>query len=376
MLVAALSVGATIITYDGSPAFPEPDALFSICAEHGATRFGTGAAYLTLCEKAGARPVDRHDLSALRAIMSTGSPLPESAWRWVYDAVKQDLLLGSDCGGTDVCTAFIGTNPLLPVYAGELQAPYLGVRIEAWSPAGEPVLEEVGEMVITVPMPWMPVRFWDDPDGARYRDAYFGTFPGVWRHGDWMTVTGNGTYIVHGRSDSTINRGGVRMGSADIYHAIDRLAEIADSLAIGAELPDGGYNMPLFVVLNPGTALNEDLIARIRRNIRAEVSPRHIPDDIVAAPVCPSRSRARSLKYRSNGYFRGFPRARPSTSLPSPTPRYSTGTSTTPHNSGTAWLPPGAKTTPQRKEDPGDEPRIEPGGRGTYPCGPHCRACR
>lgn len=186
-----------------------------------------------------------------------------------------------------MCTAFIGTNPLLPVYAGELQAPYLGVRIEAWSPAGEPVLEEVGEMVITVPMPWMPVRFWDDPDGARYRDAYFGTFPGVWRHGHWMTVTGNGTYIVHGRSDSTINRGGVRMGSADIYHAIDRLAEIADSLAIGAELPDGGYNMPLFVVLNPGTALNEDLIARIRRNIRAEVSPRHIPDDIVAAPGVP-----------------------------------------------------------------------------------------
>ncbi|HTZ25327.1 MAG TPA: acetoacetate--CoA ligase, partial [Streptosporangiaceae bacterium] len=268
VLVGALSVGATIITYDGSPAFGEPDALFGICAGQRATRFGTGAAYLTLCEKAGTRPGGRYDLSALRAILSTGSPLPESAWRWVYDAVNKDLLLGSDCGGTDVCTAFIGTNPMLPVYAGEMQAPYLGVRIEAWSAAGEPVIGQVGEMVITAPMPSMPVRFWNDPDGSRYRDAYFSTFPGVWRHGDWMTVTAGGTYVVHGRSDSTINRGGVRMGSADIYQAVDSLPEIAASLVIGAELPDGDYYMPLFVVLAPGATLDDDLITRIRRSIR------------------------------------------------------------------------------------------------------------
>jgi acetoacetyl-CoA synthetase len=285
VLVTGLAVGATIITYDGSPAYPETDALFAICAEHQVTRFGVGAAYLTLCEKADSRPAERYNLSALRAITSTGSPLPESTWRWVYDAVKRDLLLGSDCGGTDVCGAFIGTNPMLPVYAGEMQAPYLGVRIEAWSEDGRPVVGEVGEMVIAAPMPSMPVTLWNDPDGTRLRDAYFDTFPGVWRHGDWMTVTENGTYIVHGRSDSTINRGGVRMGSADIYAAVNRLPEIADSLVIGAELPDGDYYMPLFVVLAPGAELGDDLIKRIQQAIRREVSPRHVPDDIVEAPA-------------------------------------------------------------------------------------------
>ena len=307
VLVAALSVGATIITYDGSPVVPEPDALFRICSEHRVTRFGTGAAYLTLCEQARARPAGRYDLSALRAIMSTGSPLPESAWRWVYAAVKEDLLLGSDCGGTDVCTAFIGTNPLLPVYAGELQAPYLGVRIEAWSPAGQPVIGQVGEMVITAPMPSMPVRFWNDPDGSRYRDAYFDAFPGVWRHGDWMTVTRHGTFVVHGRSDSTINRGGIRMGSADIYNAVNSLPEIADSLVIGAELPDGDYYMPLFVVLTPGATLDGDLITRIRRSIRAEVSPRHVPDDIVAAPAVPTTITGKKLEIPVKRLLQGVP---------------------------------------------------------------------
>jgi len=309
VLVGALSVGATIITYDGSPAFGEPDALFGICAGQRATRFGTGAAYLAVCEKAGARPGDRYDLSALQAILSTGSPLPKSAWRWVYDAVKKDLLLGSDCGGTDVCTAFIGTNPWLPVYAGEMQAPYLGVCVEAWSAAGEPVIGEVGEMVITAPMPSMPVWFWNDPDGSRYRDAYFSTFPGVWRHGDWMTVTTGGTYVVHGRSDSTINRGGVRMGSADIYQAIDTLPEIDASLVIGAELGDGDYYMPLFVVLVPGATLDEDLITRIRRNIRADVSPRHVPDDIIAAPGVPVTVTGKKLEVPVKRLLQGAPSA-------------------------------------------------------------------
>ena len=170
-------------------------------------------------------------------------------------------------------------QPAAPRLRRRDAGPYLGVRIEAWSTAGEPVIGQVGEMVITAPMPSMPVRFWNDPDGTRYHDAYFGTFPGIWRHGDWMTVTADGTYVVHGRSDSTINRGGVRMGSADIYQAIDSLPEIAGSLVIGAELGDGDYYMPLFVVLAPGAALDDDLIARIRRNIRSEVSPRHVPDE-------------------------------------------------------------------------------------------------
>jgi acetoacetyl-CoA synthetase len=307
VLVSALSVGATIVTYDGSPVVPEPDAMFAVCAEQRVTRFGTGAAYLTICEQAGARPGDRYDLSALRSIMSTGSPLPDAVWPWVYNAVKRDVLLGSDCGGTDVCSAFIGTNPLLPVYAGEMQAPDLGVRIESWSDAGQPLVGEVGEMVVTAPMPSMPVAFWNDPDGSRYRDAYFGTYPGVWRHGDWLTVTPDGTYIVHGRSDSTINRGGVRMGSADIYAAVDAQPEIAGSLVIGAELPGGDYYMPLFVVLAPGAELTDGLRTRIRRAIREQVSPRHVPDDIIVVPAIPMTLTGKRLEVPIKRLIQGVP---------------------------------------------------------------------
>ncbi len=307
VLVSALSVGATIVTYDGSPVTPEPDAMFAVCAEQRVTRFGTGAAYLTICERAGARPGDRYDLSALKSIMSTGSPLPDAVWPWVYNAVKRDVLLGSDCGGTDVCSAFIGSNPLLPVYAGEMQAPDLGVRIESWSEAEQPLVGEVGEMVITAPMPSMPVGFWNDPDGARYRDAYFATYPGVWRHGDWLTVTPDGTYIVHGRSDSTINRGGVRMGSADIYAAVDAMPEIAGSLVIGAELPGGDYYMPLFVVLAPGAELTEELRTRIRRAIREQVSPRHVPDDIIVAPAVPTTLTGKRLEVPIKRLIQGVP---------------------------------------------------------------------
>ena len=307
VLVSALSVGATIITYDGSPVSPEPDAMFAICARQRVTWFGTGAAYLTICERAGTRPGDRYDLSALRSIMSTGSPLPDSVWHWVYDAVKRDVLLGSDCGGTDVCSAFIGSNPLLPVYAGEMQAPDLGVRVESWSDTGEPLVGEVGEMVVTAPMPSMPVAFWNDPDGSRYRDAYFDTFPGVWRHGDWLTVTRNGTYVVHGRSDSTINRGGVRMGSADIYAAVDALPEIAGSLVIGAEMPGGDYYMPLFVVLSPGAELSDELRNRIRRAIREQVSPRHVPDDIVPVEAVPATVTGKRLEVPIKRLIQGVP---------------------------------------------------------------------
>lgn len=287
MLVSSLAVGATIITYDGSPAFPGPDALFAICAANQVTRFTTGAAYLTACQRSGIHPAQRHDLTSLRSISSTGSPLPESTWQWIYDAVGADLHLSSDCGGTDVCSGFVGGNPMLPVYAGELQAPYLGVSIEAWTETGQPVTGEVGEMVITAPMPSMPIRFWNDPDGTLYRKAYFDTFPGVWRHGDWMTVTENGTYVVHGRSDTTINRGGVRMGSADIYAAVQALPEVTDSLVIGVELSDGNYYMPLFVVLAPSAELDDELTHRVCQTIREHVSPRHVPDDVIAAPSVP-----------------------------------------------------------------------------------------
>ncbi|HEY3260185.1 MAG TPA: acetoacetate--CoA ligase [Pseudonocardiaceae bacterium] len=196
VLVTALSVGATIVTYDGSPTAPTTDALFRICSEQRVTRFGTAAAYLTACERAGIRPGERHDLSALRSITCTGPPLPDSTWHWVYRHVKRDLLLESDCGDTSVCTTYIGANPLLPVYAGELPAPFLGVRVEAWSPAGQPVVDEAGDLVVTAPMPSMPVSLWNDPDGRQYRDAYLAVFPGVWRTGDAIIHTRYGSYVV------------------------------------------------------------------------------------------------------------------------------------------------------------------------------------
>lgn len=287
MLVDSMFTGASIVTYDGSPTAGGADHVLRLCGEYGVTRFGTGAAYLTLCEKAGSEPGANYDLSALRSIMTTGSPLPDSTWRWVYDKVSSDVLLGSDSGGTDVATAFVGANPLDPVYTGELMGACLGCKVEAWSEDGSPVVGEVGEMVITTPMPSMPIYFWNDTDGTRYHDSYFDTFPGVWRHGDWITITASGTCEIHGRSDSTINRGGVRMGSSDIYDAVEALPEVLSSLVIGAELPGGAYHMPLFVVTTPGTALDDELVDRINRVIRTEVSPRHVPDVILAAPAIP-----------------------------------------------------------------------------------------
>ncbi|SNT11116.1 acetoacetate--CoA ligase [Rhodococcoides kyotonense] len=287
MLVDTMFTGCSIVTYDGSPTATGPDTALRLCGEFDVTRFGTGAAYLTLCEKEGTEPGKKYDLSALRSIMTTGSPLPDSTWRWVYEKVSSDVLLGSDSGGTDVATAFVGANPLDSVVTGELMGPCLGCKVEAWTEDGTPVVGGVGEMVITAPMPSMPIKFWNDVDGTRYYDSYFDTFPGVWRHGDWITISENGTCQIHGRSDSTINRGGVRMGSADIYDAVEALPEVSSSLVIGAELPGGEYHMPLFVVPAQGVELDATLIDRIKKVIRIEVSPRHVPDVILAAPAIP-----------------------------------------------------------------------------------------
>ncbi|MGW8814586.1 acetoacetate--CoA ligase [Gordonia terrae] len=307
MLIDAMTTGCAIVTYDGSPTLGRPDHQLEICAEQRVTRFGTGAAYLTLCEKAAASPRTDFDLTALRSIMSTGSPLPDTTWRWVYEHVSGDVHLGSDSGGTDVATAFIGANPMSPVVTGELQGPCLGVAVEAWNDAGEPVIDQVGEMVITAPMPSMPIYFWNDPDQLRYRSAYFEEFPGVWRHGDWITRTDRGSFQVHGRSDSTLNRGGVRMGSADVYQAIETLPEIAESLVIGAELPGGDYHMPLFVVLKPGYELTDDLIDKIRDTIRRNVSPRHVPDDILDVPAIPATRTGKRLEIPVKKLIQGTP---------------------------------------------------------------------
>ncbi|MCX4597524.1 acetoacetate--CoA ligase [Streptomyces sp. NBC_01549] len=286
-LLSGLLVGASIVTYDGGPGYPAPDAQWRVAAATGATVFGTSAAYVMACGKAGVHPGRDLDLHRLRAIGTTGSPLPPDGFRWIYDEISQDIWLASVSGGTDVCGSFVGGVPTLPVYLGEIQAPYLGVAAESWSPGGEPLVDEVGELVVTKPMPSMPVHFWNDSDGHRYHDSYFDMFPGVWRHGDWVTCTARGTFVIHGRSDSTLNRQGVRMGSSDIYEVVERLPQIRESLVIGLEQPDGGYWMPLFVVLAEGVTLDDDLRAAVETALRTELSPRHVPDEIIAVPAVP-----------------------------------------------------------------------------------------
>ncbi|WP_222273030.1 acetoacetate--CoA ligase [Modestobacter marinus] len=303
--VSALLSGATVILYDGAPTYPGLDAQFALAANTGMTYLGTSAGYLTACERAGLRPGETHDLSRLRGVGSTGSPLPAAAYRWVYDAVKRDVVLGSTSGGTDVATAFIGASPLLPVTVGELQRPLLGVAAAAWDDDGRPVVGEVGELVVTEPMPSMPLYFWNDPDGRRYREAYFEPWPGVWRHGDWLEVTERGTCIITGRSDSTLNRGGVRMGTADIYAAVEAIPAVLDCVVLGVEEPDGGYWMPLFVQLAPGEQLTDELVAEIKTAIRRTASPRHVPDQVIAVPGVPHTRTGKRLEVPLKRLFQG-----------------------------------------------------------------------
>ncbi|MBF6245368.1 MULTISPECIES: acetoacetate--CoA ligase [Nocardia] len=303
--VAGLLVGATIVCYDGSPTYPHADSLFDLAARTGTTVLGTSPGYVLACIKAGVVPQRDHDLSALRTIGITGSSLPPSSALWLRDNVGERVQVNSISGGTDVVSAFIGGVRTVPVWPGELSVPFLGAAVDAWDESGRPVRGEVGELVITAPMPSMPVSFWNDPDGTRYRAAYFEMFPGVWRHGDWITVTDHGSIVVHGRSDSTLNRHGIRMGSADIYQAVEQLPEIAEALVIGAEQPDGGYWMPLFVTLAPGTELTDELKQRINATIRTEVSPRHVPDEIIAAPGIPHTRTGKKLEVPIKKLFQG-----------------------------------------------------------------------
>ncbi|SDY43615.1 acetoacetyl-CoA synthetase [Geodermatophilus africanus] len=307
---SALLRGATVVVHDGAPAYPSVDAQFALAARTGITHLGTSAGYLTACEKAGIRPGETHDLSALLSIGSTGSPLPASAFCWVYDAVGSDVFLGSVSGGTDVATGFIGSTLLLPVVAGELQRPMLAVAAAAWDEEGRPVVGELGELVVTEPMPTMPLYFWNDPDGSRYREAYFEPWPGVWRHGDWMEVTERGTCVITGRSDSTLNRGGVRMGTADIYAAVESVPEVRDCVVLGVEQRDGGYWMPLFVQLAPGEELTDELQARIRDAIRRQASPRHVPDEVLAVPAVPHTRTGKRLEVPLKRLFQGADPAR------------------------------------------------------------------
>ena len=252
--------------------------LWDLAAEAGVTCFGTSAAFIANCQKAGIRASDGRDLSLLRSVGSTGSPLSPEGFAWVYESIHEDIWLFSTSGGTDVGTAFVGGVPTLPVYQGELQARSLGVKLESWSPEGKPLIGEVGELVITEPMPSMPIYFWGDEDGSRYRESYFEMFPGIWRHGDWIEITDRGTAIISGRSDATINRGGVRMGTSEIYRAVLTLDEVVDALVLDLPLPGTEGFMPLFVVLRDGATLDDELSDRIRKRIREDCSPRHVPD--------------------------------------------------------------------------------------------------
>jgi acetoacetyl-CoA synthetase len=279
--VASLLLGATLVLYEGSPAYPDLSRLWQLVEQAQITHFGGGAAYYLSCMRAGLAPGSQSaGLRSLRSIGSTGSPLPPEGFRWVYEAVRPDVWLISFSGGTDVCSGFVGGNPLAPVVAGEIQCRLLGCKVEAFDEQGQPVREQLGEMMILEPMPSMPIYFWNDRNNDRYRSSYFEQYPDVWRHGDFIKITDRGSVVIYGRSDATLNRDGVRIGTAEIYSAVESLPEVADSLVVGLEQEEGSYQMPLFVVLRPGHTLTDDLRQRIRQALRSQYSPRHVPDSI------------------------------------------------------------------------------------------------
>ena len=300
-LVSGLLVGVTIVLYDGSASYPATDRLWQLAAEHEVSYLGVGAPYLVACMKAELKPGEAADLSALRGIGSTGSPLPPEAFGWVYQQVKKDLLLGSFSGGTDLCTGFVGPSPLLPVRAGVISGRCLGAAVEAYDDDGKPVIGVVGELVITKPMPSMPVGFWNDPGGARYRESYFDTYPGVWRHGDWIEVLPDGGCVIYGRSDATLNRGGVRMGTSEFYRVAEALPEVGDSLVVDTgRLDTSGRGaegrLILFVVPAAGCELDDDLKGRLRAALRTQLSPRHVPDEIYQVPGIPRTLSGKKLE--------------------------------------------------------------------------------
>jgi acetoacetyl-CoA synthetase len=309
VVASGLLVGAPVVLYDGSPTYPDPLRLWQVAAGHQAAVLGVSPGYLTASERAGLRPGADLDLTGLRTLGVTGAPLTAAPYSWVRDRVGAHVQTGSTSGGTDVAGGFAGSNPITPVWAGEISAPMLGVALESWDEQGHPRTGQVGELVVTRPMPSMPLGFWDDPDGKRYRDAYFATWPGIWRHGDWVEITSHGSVIVTGRSDATLNRNGVRLGSADIYTAIEALPEIADSLVIGAELGDGDYWLALFVVLADGTELTEELTAAVTTGIRTQTSPRHVPDDVIAVPGLPHTRTGKRLEVPVKRLIQGHPLA-------------------------------------------------------------------
>jgi acetoacetyl-CoA synthetase len=302
-LVGGLLVGATVVLYDGSATHPGTDVLWRLAAEEGVTYFGTGAPYLIASMRAGLRP---EGLEKVRGVGSTGSPLPPEGFAWLYE-VLPEVQLGSFSGGTDVCTGFVGGVPLLPVRAGVIPCRCLGARVESFDPDGDPVVGEVGELVVTRPMPSMPVMFWDDPGGARYRESYFADYPGVWRHGDWIKIMPDGSCVIYGRSDSTLNRGGVRMGTSEFYRVVERFPEIADSLVIDTGHLGQEGRLLLYVTLAEGETLTDDLTARLKSALRTELSPRHVPNEIREVPGIPRTLSGKKLEVPVRKLLLGTP---------------------------------------------------------------------
>jgi acetoacetyl-CoA synthetase len=305
-LVSAPAVGAAVVMFDGNPAHPDLGALWRLAGQAGMTYFGTSAPYLLACRKAGLVPRQAADLSLLRGLGSTGAPLPAEGFDWVYEAVSDRAQLHSLSGGTDVCTGFVGGVPLLPVWRGEISCRCLGARVEAYDAAGRPVVGELGELVVTAPMPSMPVGLWGDGSGERYREAYFSVFPGVWRHGDWITITERGSCVITGRSDATLNRGGVRLGTAEFYSVVEALPEVADSLVV--HLSGGGADeLLLFVVLAGDGRLDDALRARIAAELRTALSPRHVPDAVFEVPAVPRTLSGKKLEVPVKRILTGTP---------------------------------------------------------------------
>jgi acetoacetyl-CoA synthetase len=308
-LVSGLLTKAAIVLYDGSPGYPDMNVLWDLAERAGVTMFGTSASYIAACMKDGVEPGAGRDLSRLGAVGSTGSPLSPEGFDWVYEHVGADTWLFSTSGGTDLCTAFVGGVALLPVYRGELQGRALGAAVEAWDEEGEAVIDAVGELVVTAPMPSMPVRFWGDEDGSRYAEAYFERYPGVWRHGDWIEITSRGTAVIYGRSDSTINRSGIRMGTSEIYRAVLSIDAIVDALVV--DIPKAGTEgwMPLFVVLREGLELDDQLPREIARRVRERCSPRHVPDQVFQIDAVPRTLSGKVLEVPVKRILMGTPAA-------------------------------------------------------------------
>ena len=307
VLLGGLLVGATIVLYDGNPNYPHPEMLWEFADQTNITLFGTSANYLLACRSNNVQPNRKYRLEHLRSIGSTASPLPPEGFEWVYRNVKSDVWLNSCSGGTDVCTAIVGGTPLLPVYSGEIQGPLLGVNAKAFDENGHPVINDVGELVVTDPMPSMPIYFWNDANHERYLESYFRMYPNVWRHGDWIKFTDRGSCQIYGRSDSTINRGGVRIGTSEIYSAVEDGEDVKDSLVIDIDDGTGKLKMLLFVVLREGVRLDEELKNRIKRRVRENCSPRHVPDEIHEISEVPRTLNGKKLEVPLKRILMGVP---------------------------------------------------------------------